>query len=172
MIKISKINNYQEINKQLIFLINKIPNNPLVHGNDNILHTDWNLPEDFKKEYVEYFLNIIKPYMLKMASELKCKKCEIDRIWFQQYNKNNTHQWHTHTKCQFTNIYFVKLPSKSLGTEILDQEKLNLNEGDLLSFPSYLHHRSPINLSNELKIIISFNSNFEEYFNGVDDAII
>lgn len=163
MIKITKINNYQEVNKKLIFLINKIPNNSLLGKNDSISHTDWNLPRETKREYLEYFLEIIKPYMLKIANELKSKTCHIDNAWFQQYKKNNVHQWHTHAKCQFTNVYFVELPLSSLGTEILDQEKLKLKEGDLLTFPSYFYHRSPINLTNKRKTIISFNCSFEEY---------
>ena len=163
MIKINKIDNYKEINKKLLFLIDKIPNNPLKERNDNISHTDWNLPPELKREYLDYFIEIIKPYMLKISKELKSKKCEIGNIWFQQYGKNSTHQWHTHTHCHFTNIYFVELPSKNLGTEILNEEKLKLREGDLLSFPSYFYHRSPINLGTKRKTIISFNSNFEEY---------
>jgi hypothetical protein len=163
MIKINKINNHEEINKKLLFLIDKIPNNSLKELNDNISHTDWNLPLNFKREYLEFFLKIIEPYILKISKELKSKKCEIDRIWFQQYYKSDVHQWHTHPKCHFTNIYFVELPSKSLGTEILNQEKFNLNEGDLLSFPSYFYHRSPINLGDKRKTIISFNSNFTDY---------
>jgi hypothetical protein len=163
MIKITKINNYKEINKKLLFLINKIPNNTLKTEKDNISHTDWNLPVNFKREYFNFFIKIIEPYLLKIATELKSKTCNIDNVWFQQYYKNDTHQWHTHAKCQFTNVYFVELPFKSLGTEILDQEKLNLDEGDLLTFPSYFYHRSPINLENKRKTIISFNSNFENY---------
>ena len=163
MIKINEIDNYQEVNKQLLSLIDKIPNNPLLGKNDNISHTDWNLPRDIKREYLEYFFKIIKPYMLKIANELKSKTCDIDNVWFQQYKKNNTHQWHTHAKCQFTHVYFVELPSRSLGTEILDQKKLKLKEGDLLTFPSYFYHRSPINLSDKRKTIISFNCSFEEY---------
>ena len=163
VIKITKIDNYQEINKQLLSLINKIPNNPLIEGNDNISHTDWNLPLNFKREYLEYFLKIIEQYMIKITNELKSKTCKIEKVWFQQYNKTTTHQWHTHPRCHFTNVYFVELPSKSLGTEILDIEKLDLNEGDLLTFPAYMYHRAPINLEDKRKTIISFNSNFEDY---------
>jgi len=163
MIKITKINNYQEINKQLLFLIDKIPNNSLIEGNDNISHTDWNLPFNFKREYLEYFIEIIKPYMLKITTELKSKRYSIENAWFQQYNKNSQHSWHTHSNCNFTNVYFVELPSKSLGTEILDIEKLDLSEGDLLTFPAYMYHRSPVNLEDKRKTIISFNSNFEDY---------
>ena len=162
MIKINKIDNYQDINKKLLFLIGRIPNTSLKQLNYNISHTDWNLPKEAKREYLDYFFQIIEPYMLKITQELKSKRFTISNAWFQQYYKFDVHPWHTHPDCQFTNVYFVELPLKSLGTEILDEEKLDLNEGDLLTFPSYLYHRSPINLEDKRKTIISFNSNFEE----------
>jgi len=71
-------------------------------------------------------------------------------------------EWWTIPK-SLSNVYFVELPSKSLGTEILNHGKLDLNEGDLLTFPAYLYHRSPVNVTEERKTIISFNSNISEY---------
>jgi hypothetical protein len=163
MIIITKINNYKEINKNILSLINKIPNNSLQEKNDKIFHTDWNLPINFKREYVEYFIKIIDPYLQKIAFKLNSKNIEISNIWFQQYNKLDTHNWHTHPKTNFSNVYFVQLPSKSLGTEILNYDKLDLNEGDLLTFPAYMYHRSPVNITEQIKTIISFNSNFFDY---------
>ena len=163
MIIITKINNYKEINKNILFLIDKIPNNPMIEYNDNILHTDYNLPKNFKREYLDYFYEIIKPYIDKIALDLNSKKLIIHNAWFQQYVKNGAHQWHTHPNSHFTNVYFVELPSKLLTTEILGHDRLDLNEGDLLTFPAYSYHRSPINLTNERKTIISFNSDISCY---------
>jgi hypothetical protein len=165
MIIITKIENFKEINKQLLSLIDKIPNNPLVEYNDNITHTDFNLPKNFKREYLEYFIEHIKPYFIEICAKLHTKRIEISNAWFQQYTKNSIHQWHTHPNANFTNVYFIELPSKSLATEILNHPNLNLNEGDLLTFPAYYHHRSPINLSEERKTIISFNSNIYGFNN-------
>jgi hypothetical protein len=163
MIFINKINNFKEINKKLLDLIDKIPNNPLIENGDNIIHTDYNLPINFKREYLNYFFEIIKPYIEKISINLKSKKIKISHTWFQQYEKNNTHGWHTHPQAHFTNVYFVELPSNSIATEILGQDNLDLNEGDLLTFPAYYYHRSPINLTNERKTIISFNSDISCY---------
>lgn len=163
MILISKIDNYKEINKNILSLIDKIPNNPIQKKQDKIYHTDWNLPENFKREYLEYFITIIKPYLNDLSVKLNSKVLKISNIWFQQYGKLDTHDWHTHAEANFTNVYFVELPSKSLGTEILNHNKLDLNEGDLLTFPAYLYHRSPVNITEERKTIISFNSNISDY---------
>jgi hypothetical protein len=163
MIIVTKIKNYKEINNKIISLIDKIPNNPIIENDDNIIHTDYNLPKGFKREYLEYFLDIINPYCKEICSKLHTKKMEISYAWFQQYTKNGVHQWHTHPKTHFTNVYFVELPSKSLATEILNHPNLDIDEGDLLTFPAYYYHRSPINLSEKRKTIISFNADIYDF---------
>jgi hypothetical protein len=163
MILITKINNHKEINKNILSLINKIPNNPMQRKQDKIYHTDWNLPENFKREYLEYFIDVLNPYLKNISIKLNSNVLKISNIWFQQYGKLDTHDWHTHPEANFTNVYFVELPSKSMGTEILNNNKLDLNEGDLLTFPAYLYHRSPVNITEERKTIISFNSNISDY---------
>ena len=163
MIIITKINKYKEINKNILSLIDKIPKNSINKNGDKIHHTDWNLPNEFKREYLEYFVKILNPYLEKISIKLNSKVIKISNIWFQQYNKLDTHTWHTHTEANFTNVYFVELPLKSLGTEILNYDKLDLNEGDLLTFPAYLYHRSPTNITEGRKTIISFNSNISDY---------
>jgi hypothetical protein len=165
MILITKIKNYKEINSKILSLIDKIPNNSIIENNENILHTDWNLPKGFKREYIEYFFEVIKPYFKEMCLKLHTIKIEVSNAWFQQYVKNGMHGWHTHAKTNFTNVYFVELPLKSLATEILNHPNLDVNEGDLLTFPAYYYHRSPLNLSEKRKTIISFNSDIYDYNN-------
>jgi hypothetical protein len=163
MIIITKIDNYKEINKNILSLIDKIPNNPIQKDSVKIHHTDWNLPNNFKREYLDYFIPVLQPYLNNISIKLKSKILKTSNIWFQQYNKSDIHNWHTHMEANFTNVYFVELPSKSLGTEILNHNRLDLNEGDLLTFPAYLYHRSPKNITGERKTIISFNSNISDY---------
>lgn len=158
MILITKIKNYKEININLLKLIKKIKNPFKSNNGDIISNTDWTLPKNHKREYLQYFIEIIKPYMDKITSKLHCKDWIIHNFWFQQYLKLDHHNWHTHESSNFTNVYFVELPNKSLGTEIFNHKKLKLKEGDLLTFPAYYLHRSPINDTDKRKTIISFNS--------------
>ena len=57
----------------------------------------------------------------------------------------------------------MKTPSKNKTTE-LSAEVVNFtpNEGDLLIFPSYLHHSVEENLSGEDRIVISFNVDIQK----------
>jgi len=164
MIIITKIDNYKEVNKNLLNLIDKIPRNSLVEDSCSMIsHTDWNLPKTFKKEYLDYFFKIMQPYFEKLCVKLNCNEIKVTEAWFQQYIKNDLHQWHTHPKTNFTNVYFVELPDRSLSTEILGCKNLELNEGDLLTFPAFYYHRSPVNLSEKRKTIISFNTDIYDY---------
>jgi len=163
MIFVTKIKDFKKINKKLLLLINEIEKNPYTTNKDNIFHTDWNLPKNFKRKYMDYFVLIIRPYLNEIAKKLHSEKAVIDNMWFQQYKKNGEHSWHTHGLSNFSNVYFVELPSKSLATEILNVNNLNLEEGNLLTFPSHLYHRSPINKTNKRKTIISFNCDFVNY---------
>lgn len=161
MILITKVDNHKEINKELLSLINKIPKTSLNEEEQNISNTDWTLPRDFKREYLDYFYTIIRPYMLKLADQLNSKNWKIHNGWFQQYHKLENHSWHVHGGANFTNVYFIELPSDDLGTEILNHKKINVKEGDLLTFPACYYHRSPVNQTDKRKTIISFNSDFE-----------
>jgi len=162
MIFRTKINDHKKINKNLLKLISKIKN-PLIDKNDAISNTDWSLSKDYKREYLDYFYKIIDPYMKELALKLHSKNWTIHNGWFQQYKKSDTHAWHTHGGSNFTNVYFIELPDKSLGTEVLGFEKFDLNEGDLFTFPAHFYHRSPINNLNKRKTIISFNCDFFDY---------
>ena len=48
-----------------------------------------------------------------------------------------------------------------VGTEFLNYPKLDYQEGDLVTFPAFLPHRSPINLTNKRKTSIVFNFTYE-----------
>jgi hypothetical protein len=165
MILITKIKDNKKINKNLLKLINKIKNEYSNNeGTMSIYNTDWSLPKEYKREYLDYFYKIIKPYMNEIAIKLYSKNWVIHNCWFQQYLKSDYHQWHTHQATNFTNIYFVELPDNSLATEIFKHRKLKIKEGDLITFPGYMYHRSPLNNLKKRKTIISFNSSFGDFY--------
>tara|TARA_R100000687_G_scaffold77094_1_gene69391 strand:- start:719 stop:1231 length:513 start_codon:yes stop_codon:yes gene_type:complete len=132
---------------------------------EEVSKTDWGLSSDYKRPYVKYFINILKPYMQKIVKKLNTKNWLMHNMWFQQYNKNSHHTWHTHPSVQFSSVYYLELPDTNVSTEFKDIVnnnifKVDVKEGDLLVFPSSLLHRSPKNKSNKRKSVISFNSSF------------
>jgi hypothetical protein len=164
------VNSFPEHNKYKNDLLKMIDdmlittNDIKPHPGDNISKTDFFLPKDKPRPYLEIFNKMIDPFIKKMTINLNSCYYEVPYIWFQQYNHNDTHNWHNHTGCQFANVYFLELEDNSLGTEFLDKQyNVKLKEGDVLTFPSYLYHRSPINLTKTRKTIISFNSSFSNF---------
>ena len=158
---------FKKHKKVLLDLISKMPDKDRKSGVEQISKTDWNVPKDYNREYLNYFYNIIQEYMFKMCDFLYTDKWIITNAWFQQYKNTDRHDWHTHTNCHFTSVFYLELPEKKYSTQIFNSFtkkiiKVNVKEGDILTFPSYFNHRSIVNKSIKRKTIISFNSNFDE----------
>lgn len=127
--------------------------------------TDWNLPRDVERPYIQ---TIQAPLLLQMKAAyatIGYKAFNITNIWVQQYEQNSTHQWHLHESCHYTNIYYVELPEGCPCTEFISPATgetftVPAVEGDIVSIPSIFIHRSPPNQSTKRKTIISFNTDF------------
>lgn len=126
---------------------------------------------DYKVSYDSRpWTDALQPYLenalSEMYSELGYSSYSIHNIWFQQYNTGSTHGWHTHTKCQWTNVYYLDMPEDAPKTELIDPWSrelitMDVEEGDILMFPSFVVHRAPTNQSTTSKTIISFNSDLD-----------
>ena len=153
--------NFSKHKNKLIELIYEIPINGLYCNEQRIYHQDYNLPPGFTRSYYNYFVNNIYPNFHSEFCNINKTTFSLEHTWFQIYKKNDFHKWHIHGKCHFTNIFYINLPNESVKTEIDNfGEKFTaeVKEGDILTIPSYWKHCSPINSSDQDKIIISFNS--------------
>lgn len=154
---------YKKYKKELLDAINNMPINTddiQASKDDKISRTDYFIP-DAERPYFKIFKKIIDPVMKEMCKKLNSSHYDILYLWFQQYNHGDVHDWHNHTGSQFANVFFVELEDNSIGTEFLDpKHNTTVKEGDLITFPAYLYHRSPVNLTNTRKTVISFNSSF------------
>ena len=163
---VTDIKEHEEIKEKLLYLIEIMPkSNTPVQGWPE---TDWFVPAEHKREYLDYFYEIIRPYMDEMTKELKCMRWEIINGWFQAYNEKDNHPWHVHPFTNYTNVYYLNLPNNSIKTQIYDVvtneiiDNIEVSEGQVLTLPAHIIHRSPENNGKEKKIIIAFNSNFYE----------
>jgi cupin superfamily acireductone dioxygenase involved in methionine salvage len=157
--------NHKEHKENILSLIEKIPSEGYYTDNCNLDFTDWNLPREVKREYLGYFYHkIAKDYTQWFCKKYNLTKYSIHNGWYQQYLEGHFHNYHSHPNCNFTNIYFVETPEKEMITDILDADgkKINLKckEGQIISFPAFLLHRSKPNNTKSRKTIISFNSSF------------
>lgn len=160
---ITKIKEHKDIKKMIM----KEINNTKQASYEMVTSTDWQTPSNIERTYfTKYIKDIINKYYTSIAEQLGLKDFNLTKLiihnwWFQKYNKNSTHDWHTHGASHFTNVYFVELPNKESATQIKGLKNLNVEEGDLITFPAYWVHRSPINKTNKRKTIISFNTSYE-----------
>ncbi len=158
---ISNVPNHKKHKKKLLSLIKKMPNKSF----SAVSKTDWNLPSNFTREYLDYFYsNVITPVMDEQIKFFKASKWEIVNAWFQQYTKTSFHEWHNHEHSNYTNVYFLELNHSKEKTEIKSGEdkiiEYKAKEGQVITFPGFLVHRSkPI--SNKRKTVIAFNSGFK-----------
>jgi hypothetical protein len=131
---------------------------------DNISKLDWSQRHNFERPWTKLLREHMEPHMNSIFGELGYDNCLISELWFQQYHRGDTHGWHIHG-CNFTAVYYVELTNQTPVTEFVcpyDQNsisKFNVEEGDVIFFPSYVIHRAPPVQDSDRKTIVSFNIN-------------
>ena len=167
MIPFSKVYHVEEhlqIKNELLDYIDlTIENFNLTNKKDNQI-TDYFIEKtgNYKSTVSERFKPYAQKYLNLFISEFKyAKSIEIDHMWFQRYLNKDHHYWHVHPKCHFALVYFLELPDNSIGTKFHNYE-VTVNEGDILIFPAFIPHTSPINNTNTRKTVIAANSNILE----------
>lgn len=164
---ISKFKHHETIKKELLSLIDnapfKSPNEP--QAETNITKADWFDSQNFNRDWVKYITpSLIQDHMLSVYKDLGYDGFTLHEIWFQQYATNSGHGWHTHSS-NFTNVYYLDLPNDSPNTKLVnpytqqDIIEIDVKEGDVLVFPSFVIHKGPQNISTNKKTIISYNTN-------------
>jgi len=100
--------------------------------------------------------------MTRVFNDLGFTDAKIGTHWFQQYNQNDNHAWHTHGACNWAIVYYVELPDGAPPTLLYDTHteeiiEPDVSEGDIIIFPSNTPHTSPPNTVNGRKTIIAMN---------------
>ena len=162
-ILIQKIEEYKDIKDNLLMLIDKMPNKKVDTDFENINKSDYFLPKEHAREYGDLFLKVIKPYNENIRRFYKAKEIWIKNYWYQQYNNTDYHKWHVHSGSLLSSVFYIELKNKNSTVfydNLTKQEySYDLEEGDLITFPSLLPHKSKKN-SGDRKTIISYNTDF------------
>jgi len=144
------------------FYLEEIKKNP-INSLDSIHNTDWNIKSNINYSFL---LSQLKESLNNMEKYLKVKEAIVHNFWFQQYKKTDYHFWHTHCECHYTNVYYLEVDDGA--TEVKDPMTnkiitMKVKEGDVLSMPAFLLHRSPKYKTNTTKTVIAFNTSFKNY---------
>jgi hypothetical protein len=161
---------HDQLKNKLLTLIHQSKNQNILSVNnyfsDNIHNLDWSKNSDFNREWVKFILNDLQKHFDECAIDLGYDKINIKRIWFQQYLEGGSHGWHIHGET-YTGVYYVEFEKDFPKTELInqfDQNKkiiVDAKEGDIVIFPSFIIHRSPVMKIKKRKTVISFNLEFE-----------
>ena len=179
-----KIENYKEINKELINYILKLQKKDKV-GNNRSNIGGWHsqnfdlVKEETPIQFINKFKDFLKNIIInEFGWEYLPNKQRIVAMWAIINKKNSFNIMHNQLNCYLSGSYYVKKPEKSGDISFFDpvepktyrypeKEKgtfhsnevitLKPEEGDLLVFPSYLYHSVEPNLSDKDRVVISFN---------------
>ena len=166
---IEKFKHHNEIKDNLLNLIEKAENDNFVdmkeYYGDNITKLDWRDSSNMDREWVQYFLPFFSKYLSAEANQKRFFEVRLPKIWFQQYQKGGKHGWHVHGD-NYAGVYYLDLPQEVPKTQLLLEDGRvitpEVEEGDILLFPSSLIHKAPENETDIQKTIISFNVNFDK----------
>jgi hypothetical protein len=162
---ISKFKYHKELKEELLGLLDTADYQNVVHKDAevNISKTDWHLSKDPSRPWTMKFQEFLVEHMKEVYQEMGYDDFVLEQLWFQQYQQSSEHGWHVHG-CTFTSVYYLELPEGTPKTEWVnpfnqtDISKFDVQEGDVLTFPSFVVHRAPPNTSELRKTIISYNT--------------
>lgn len=135
---------------------------------DNVSKTNWHeeardVENDFK--FVKLFYDCYwGTYAHYVRHRFPNTALHLTNVWYQVYEPGDQHDWHDHPEQDLANVLYLEVPDKSVPTEFWlpwDEENPlvppNVEVGDTLVFPAQQYHRSPVNDTNQRKIVMSFN---------------
>ena len=162
-IKITPLKEHMLIKEHILAAIAEQPETEHMKGpNNDITNCDWGpMRFDRSREWLSLIGIDLHDHLGAWCNTLGYYDFHINEIWFQQYQQGSKHSWHVHGS-NFTNVYYLDMPKDSPKTQFVDPKtqyayEFDVEEGDIISFPSWLIHRAPPNESKEMKTIISWN---------------
>jgi oxalate decarboxylase/phosphoglucose isomerase-like protein (cupin superfamily) len=143
--------------------IQKMGKYSLIDENQNIANSDYHLSKNIPRQYYQYtekIFNDVAEFLNEKFNYDGPNKCFVGNYWFQQYENGGMHKWHRHPNTSFSCCYYVDLSNDSPKTsfELFGETfEIDVKEGVVLIFPSFLKHCSKPNKSKHTKTIVSFN---------------
>ena len=177
-----QLDNYKNMNEQMYDYIKSEQSKDHAGINKSNIkgwHSkDFNLTEDEPQKFISFILPAIEQVMIDMNWEKQKQTAKINNMWAIINTGGAANLRHQHGNSTISGAYYVRAPRNSgdivfydprpapvfshpnvvnpnlLNTQI---NGISPKEGALVLFPSFLDHSVNENLSNEERIVISFN---------------
>lgn len=139
---------------------------------DEYVHTnyhDLDLESQNFKSYLNCIQNILNDEIEYFKEHFNISKHSIKSAWFEQALQYNFHEVHNHGTTGYSSVCFIEYnssvhtPTKFISPfdHFITGEHMiytpEVNEGSLIFFPSALKHFTNPNMSEQERIILSFN---------------
>ena len=147
------------LKESLLDSIEKTEFNSFKDDNQSISKTDFFNNSNENLNYKQILAPIFSNYVENLKVFLENDDLKLGNIWFQQYERDDFHTWHSHRHAYFSNVYYLEMSDKAPKTSFRHFGKVfevPVKEGMIITFPSYLMHCSKPNQSSR-KTVITFN---------------
>ncbi len=177
-----QLENYQTINEMMFNYIKEEQirdQSGINKSNNKGWHSkDFNMQEAEPKEFISNISTYIEKTITDMSWEKEKQTIKISNMWAIVNTGGSTNSKHQHGNSTISGAYYVSAPKscgdivfydprpapvfyypKATSSNLLNAQvnSITPKEGALILFPSYVDHSVNENLSNEERIVISFN---------------
>ena len=180
----TQLENFKDMNEEMYNFIkeSQIEDQKGIKKSNNL---GWHSKDfDMRQTKPKNFIKSISPYIEKVMTDMNWEKekqsVKISNMWAIINTGGSTNSRHQHGNSTISGAYYVRAPKNCGEIVFYDprpapvyfhplstkpnslnamQNSVNPVEGGLVLFPSYLDHSVNPNLSNEERIVISFNIN-------------
>lgn len=177
-----QLDNYKNINEQMYnYIKSKQINDEIGINKSNVKgwhSNDFDLNDKEPQNFITFILPSIEKVMVDMNWEKQKQIAKINNMWAIVNIGGSTNLRHQHGNSTISGAYYIRAPLNSGDIVFYDPRPapvyshpnvvapnflnaqvngITPKEGALVLFPSYLDHSVNENLSNEERIVISFN---------------
>ena len=177
-----QLDNYKNMNEQMYDYIKSEQSKDHAGINKSNIkgwHSkDFNLTEDEPQKFISFILPAIEQVMIDMNWEKQKQTAKINNMWAIINTGGAANLRHQHGNSTISGAYYVRAPKNSGDIVFYDPRPapvyshpnvtnpnllnaqvngVSPKEGALVLFPSFLDHSVNENLSNNERIVISFN---------------
>jgi len=171
---ISHLPSHEELKPALMELLRALDAPRLQEEASDITHCSFGMPW-LNRKWHKVFFESAQEHLTQLYARLETPEWSIRGAWYQTYQTGDTHHRHNHGECTWANVYYLDLPNRSFGTRFYHPAKEGVEqrgclssdsppiirpevrEGDIVTFPGYLEHESPVIEGDSSKTVISFN---------------
>tara|TARA_B100001094_G_scaffold178746_1_gene172903 strand:+ start:811 stop:1443 length:633 start_codon:yes stop_codon:yes gene_type:complete len=134
-------------------------------------YTDfWDDKTEVLPDYCDKIVEVLTPSLQKFADVTNPYPVMITEMWYEKSQKGDQHALHNHGGQGYSAVLYLKYNPEvhkptlfysqfhdTMKGDIVTWEPPDVEEGDLIIFPSVLAHEARPNESDEERIVVSFN---------------